>query len=238
MPIFFYTDTNGIKHGPINEQQLKSLATQKVITPQTILETDSGHKGQAGQIRGLFAAEVSPFSPTNPVDSGAATSPVDRASSNRLSDLVAKKNPLTVGIIVLIFVLALIILISRSGTTHLGTKTTETATPLGTKTFDVVDMGKLTEDQLADYFVISATSRFLFGHADLHSVGFLEQYKDIRSINEKKYKQTIELYELLYYERLATSREIEKAISLAVAECEKNGAKASNFDSWKRRSEW
>ncbi|MCL2305993.1 MAG: hypothetical protein FWC43_11680 [Planctomycetaceae bacterium] len=53
MANFFYTDANGQKRGPINDQQLKNLATQGIVTPNTPLETDSGHKGLAGQVPGL-----------------------------------------------------------------------------------------------------------------------------------------------------------------------------------------
>ena len=62
MPNFFLTDANGQKH-QINEQQLQALAAQGKITPNTPLETDTGHKGLAGQIPGLQfnAAAPSPF---------------------------------------------------------------------------------------------------------------------------------------------------------------------------------
>ena len=55
MPNYFYIDANGQKQGLINDQQLQALAAQGVVTPNTPLETDSGHKGLAGQIPGLFA---------------------------------------------------------------------------------------------------------------------------------------------------------------------------------------
>lgn len=53
MANYFYLDASGRKQGPINDQQLRTLAAQGVITPQTQLETDSGHKGLANQIPGL-----------------------------------------------------------------------------------------------------------------------------------------------------------------------------------------
>jgi uncharacterized membrane protein YhaH (DUF805 family) len=56
MSNFFYFDQANQKQGPVNEQQLKELAAQGVIGPNTPLETDTGHKGTAGQIPGLFAA--------------------------------------------------------------------------------------------------------------------------------------------------------------------------------------
>ena len=56
MANYFYTDFNGQRQGPVDDQQLKELAASGVITPQTSLETDTGHQGTAGQIPGLFAA--------------------------------------------------------------------------------------------------------------------------------------------------------------------------------------
>ena len=53
MPNYFFTDSNGQKQGPVNDQQLQALAAQKKITPQTPLTTESGHQGLAGQIPGL-----------------------------------------------------------------------------------------------------------------------------------------------------------------------------------------
>ena len=53
MPNYFYTDTDGQKRGPINAHQLKALVTRGIIVPTTPIETDTGHKGVAGQIKGL-----------------------------------------------------------------------------------------------------------------------------------------------------------------------------------------
>jgi hypothetical protein len=55
MANFFYYDVNGIKQGPVNPQQLKALAERGIITPGTAMEADTGKKGVAGQIPGLFA---------------------------------------------------------------------------------------------------------------------------------------------------------------------------------------
>jgi hypothetical protein len=74
MPNWFYTDANGQKQGLINDQQLKALAVQGIITPQTQLETESGHKGLAGQIKGLFPAvppQVQPVAAPIPVQNAA-----------------------------------------------------------------------------------------------------------------------------------------------------------------------
>ena len=61
MPNYLYLDANGQKQGPVNDQQLQVLAARGIITPDTPLATDTGHKGKAGQIRGLFNTAPSPF---------------------------------------------------------------------------------------------------------------------------------------------------------------------------------
>jgi len=66
MPNFFYFDQFNQKQGPVDDQQLKELAAQGVIGPQTPLETDTGHKGTAGQIPGLFGAASEPFAQPGP----------------------------------------------------------------------------------------------------------------------------------------------------------------------------
>jgi len=71
MPNFFITDKNGTKHS-FNEQQLQALAAQGRITPNTPLESDTGHKGLAGQIPGLFAAAPSPFAQSQPMSPNVA----------------------------------------------------------------------------------------------------------------------------------------------------------------------
>ena len=60
---YFYTDANGEKVGPIKEQQLRKLAAQGVISPDTPLETTSGHKGTASMIPGMRfnTAVANPF---------------------------------------------------------------------------------------------------------------------------------------------------------------------------------
>ena len=63
---FFYYDANGQKYGPVDDQQLKSLAAQGVINPNTPMKTDTGHKGTAGQIPGLFTAAPPPVREQNP----------------------------------------------------------------------------------------------------------------------------------------------------------------------------
>lgn len=56
MQNFYYYDDNGVKRGPVNELQLKSLISANTVTPRTILETENGRQGLAGQINGLFSS--------------------------------------------------------------------------------------------------------------------------------------------------------------------------------------
>jgi len=67
MTNWYYFDANERKQGPINNQQLKALATQGIITPDTLLETETGQKGKAGQIRGLFQTSSPQNIPPLPV---------------------------------------------------------------------------------------------------------------------------------------------------------------------------
>ena len=60
MTSLFYFYTDGRRRGPYTEQQLKILAAQGDITPTTPIETDSGHKRPAEQIKGLFPESGNP----------------------------------------------------------------------------------------------------------------------------------------------------------------------------------
>ncbi|GHT18557.1 hypothetical protein FACS1894189_6610 [Planctomycetales bacterium] len=62
MANFFYYDRNGTKRGPIAPQELQDLVVQGIVTPETSLETESGHKGLAGQIPGLNFPSSAPSS--------------------------------------------------------------------------------------------------------------------------------------------------------------------------------
>jgi hypothetical protein len=64
MPNFYYTDATGQKRGLINNEQLKALVARGIITPDTLLETEAGQKGKAGQIKGLFPAAPTPVTQT------------------------------------------------------------------------------------------------------------------------------------------------------------------------------
>ena len=82
MTNFYYFDQANQKQGPVSEQQLKELATQGVITPDTPMETDTGHQGTAGQIPGIFPPN--PFA-ASPFASPPAVAPVDTRT------IIAKK---------------------------------------------------------------------------------------------------------------------------------------------------
>jgi hypothetical protein len=74
LPNFFYYDEDGTKRGPLTPQQVKDLAARGTITAETVMETDNGYKGKAGQIKGLFGNPPSPQAvPVPPV---AAAPPV------------------------------------------------------------------------------------------------------------------------------------------------------------------
>ena len=61
MTNYFYFDrTYQEKQGPVNEQQLKELAVQRVITPTTQIVSDTGHSCTAGQLPGLFGNPSAP----------------------------------------------------------------------------------------------------------------------------------------------------------------------------------
>ncbi len=60
---FYYFDRTNQRRGPVNEQQLQTLAMQGIITSESRMETDTGHKGTAGELPGLrFPVAVPPSS--------------------------------------------------------------------------------------------------------------------------------------------------------------------------------
>ena len=63
---FFLLDANGNRiAGPYDTPQLQELATQGRITQHTPLESDTGHKGVAGQIEIEFPGAPPPSPPSN-----------------------------------------------------------------------------------------------------------------------------------------------------------------------------
>ena len=96
MPNYLYLDSNGQKQGPVNDQQLKALVVQGIITPETPLATDTGHRGKAGQIPGLFATAPSPF--VQPAQAAQHVAvPVEAKGKNSLITLVGILALLIVG---------------------------------------------------------------------------------------------------------------------------------------------
>ncbi|MDR1290884.1 MAG: GYF domain-containing protein [Planctomycetaceae bacterium] len=53
MTNYYYYDNIGQKHGPIDFAQLKMLALQGVITPETIVENENGKIQNANEVNGL-----------------------------------------------------------------------------------------------------------------------------------------------------------------------------------------
>ncbi len=53
MANWYYYDASGKKTGPVDNEGMKRLAGNGVITPETVIETEAGRKGVAGKIQGL-----------------------------------------------------------------------------------------------------------------------------------------------------------------------------------------
>ncbi|MGI5831547.1 MAG: NINE protein [Thermoguttaceae bacterium] len=67
MANWFYYDANGTKKGPVNNLQLKALANSNHISENTILETETGRRGRAGNVKGLFSPpQPNPDAPASP----------------------------------------------------------------------------------------------------------------------------------------------------------------------------
>jgi hypothetical protein len=63
MTKWYYRDESGEKVGPITPNTLKALATQGVITPETVIENEGGKSARADSIKGLTPPQES-FLPT------------------------------------------------------------------------------------------------------------------------------------------------------------------------------
>ena len=63
MANFWYYDKNGEKQGACTVEQIKALAKKGIITPETILEAESGKTTPAGTVKGLtFSTQTLPQS--------------------------------------------------------------------------------------------------------------------------------------------------------------------------------
>lgn len=60
MANWFYFDSTGNKLGPVDSATLKLLAQHGAITPETPIETETGRKAKAGDIKGLEFAPAAP----------------------------------------------------------------------------------------------------------------------------------------------------------------------------------
>jgi len=66
MTNYFYFDQTNQKQGPVSAQQLKELAVQGQITPETVVENEEGKSSQAGKIKGLTFSNSTPEQPPQP----------------------------------------------------------------------------------------------------------------------------------------------------------------------------
>ena len=138
MPNFFFTDTSGTKRGPLTPQQLKAMAMQGLITPNTPLETDGGHKGLAGQLSGLFNAPAS--QPAVPTVSQTAPQSVRVPIATEIGG--SSRTVTTIGIVAVVLVagvgLAMIVATnSRSKSTAVHSQNSVIPTQAGTQTNDM-----------------------------------------------------------------------------------------------------
>ena len=58
MANWFYYDNDGAKQGPVTDGQLKGLAKQGIITPETVVETEGGKTAPARKVKGLTFVET------------------------------------------------------------------------------------------------------------------------------------------------------------------------------------
>lgn len=84
---YFYDQLNR-RQGPINSAQLRALIDHRVITPETLIETEAGQRGSASRILNLHPANLSgaagppPFGTSAPNPSGAGITPLGPDTPN------------------------------------------------------------------------------------------------------------------------------------------------------------
>lgn len=68
MAKWFYFDKSGSKIGPVESEGMRKLAESGLITPETVIETESGRQSTAGKIQGLVfsATQYEPISRDEP----------------------------------------------------------------------------------------------------------------------------------------------------------------------------
>lgn len=161
MTKFFYLDASGQKQGPVNNQQLRAMVTQGIITPQTQLETESGHKGVAGQIKGLF--DIVPPSPE------VQAIPVALPEQNTTASTGIPLENVVIGGVITLFVIVVIVVIVASKPVS---STSHTTSP-GTSNSNPVVSTSNEEKQETD----TKTSAY-------HTVGTPE-YNEMQEINAR-----------------------------------------------------
>lgn len=85
---WFVYDSVGKKYGPYTDEQLRQLAVSGKITHNTLVETDTGNRGMAGQLRGLFPMPGEGHSGTYPNDSIRS---LNKANYNEQTAYVSKE---------------------------------------------------------------------------------------------------------------------------------------------------
>jgi len=144
MPNYYFTEENGQKR-LINEQELRKLAEIGIITPTTPLETESGHKGVAGQIQGLkFDTAAQPVeNPARASGSGDI--------AKKLKDTFAR-NPVFffVGGGVVLLVLAFVLIFIAVGSSSSGGRSSGSGKSQSDRTVNTLERLSAIEDEFMD----------------------------------------------------------------------------------------
>ena len=88
---YFYFDQYNQEQGPVSEQQLKKLAEWKLIGPNTVIETDGGFNGVAGEIPGLFVSRNTLTKHRLPTPPSLSMSENDLAEYEREQELIKQE---------------------------------------------------------------------------------------------------------------------------------------------------
>jgi hypothetical protein len=94
---WFYYGKNGQKLGPIDNALLKALVENRVVLPETILETESGQRGEARKVNGLF-----------PQVAVSASQPIAVPMSEQSQKIVAIYGMIAVAVLVLVILVSVI----------------------------------------------------------------------------------------------------------------------------------
>lgn len=104
MANWFFYDENGYKIGPFDDATLKNLALDGTLTPDSIIETESGKKAKAQSIKGLTFVSfdlnsdyfVPPPLPTNPGSFQASSPNVAPLPESSFDQTLGASNPIVI----------------------------------------------------------------------------------------------------------------------------------------------